>query len=460
MKRPCAAKPVAFQSATTENMQQTFPSPLLGATHSQHQEEKKENHENRSGGKEKETQNLADPHLRTGPKLPTRKRTERVSVRFFSERTKERPPAVGKTNELNSENKQQKKSLLARAHMTGNEKKEKALSSRCQPKEKRSRKKKMKKKRKQKQKRKRVPEPVVRPPAARVPSLLKGRLRQSTVGASPAAASAFLTTVRRNARSLKHPRAPVVNTLSLDDLALVVSRGLALGKRETRAVHAPAVQRREHQPHVRTHVDSLEVVPRNLLPERHELVLVLPRVADELRPARRRSPTLGQQVVLEFHVQPPAQASRALVDVDVDVTLLHRRVVRAPEPHERTRRDVPWRDVGVVQELGLGDVEEPRTSGRRVDPSRHVVGHQPSPESEQRSAAHRCRAACVRRPEHAPADVRRVLGQGRLQGRRVLGLGSCEERRDQGCDGLHFFFFLLLLCTKGLRAKPVLRKKA
>ena len=249
---------------------------------------------------------------------------------------------------------------------------------------------------------------------------------------------------------------PVVNTLSLDDLALVVSRGLALGKRETRAVHAPAVQRREHQPHVRTHVDSLEVVPRNLLPERHELVFVLPRVADELRPARRRSPTLGHQVVPEFRVQPPAQASLALVDVHVDVALLHRRVVRAPEPHERTRRDVPWRDVGGVQELRLGDVEEPRTSGRRVDPSRHVVGHQPSPESEQRSAAHRCRAACVRRPEHAPADVRRVLGQGRLQGRRVLGLGTCDERRDQGCDGLHFFSSSL---REGAQSKTCFEKE-
>ena len=336
--------------------------------------------------------------------------------------------------------------------MTGNKKKK----ARCDA----SQKKKKKKKRKKNQKR--VPEyPLYAP---RVPSLLKGRLPQSTVGASPAAASAFLTTVRRNARSLKHPRAPVVNTLSLDDLALVVSRGLALGKRETRAVHAPAVQRREHQPHVRTHVDSLEVVPRNLLPERHELVLVLPRVADELRPARRRSPTLGQQVVLEFHVQPPAQASLALVDVDVDVALLHRRVVRAPEPHERTRRDVPWRDVGVVQELGLGDVEEPRTSGRRVDPSRHVVGHQPSPESDQRSAAHRCRAACVRRPEHAPADVRRVLGQGRLQGRRVLGLGSCEERRHQGCDGLHFFFFFFFFFSssslhEGAQSKTCFEKE-
>ena len=414
---------------------------LLGATHSQHQEEEEEeNHKNRSGGKEKRNAKpgRSPTSDRRRPTLPTRKRTERVSVRFFSERTKERPPpAVGKTNELNSENKQQEK---------------KALSSRCQPKEKRSTKQKAESKkqkaksRKQemKKKRKRVSEPPLfapSPTAARVPSLLKGRLRQSTVGASLATASAFLTTVRRNARSLKHPRAPVVNTLSLDDLALVVSRGLALGKRETRAVHAPAVQRREHQPHVRTHVDSLEVVPRNLLPERHELVFVLPRVADELRPARRRSPTLGHQVVPEFRVQPPAQASLALVDVHVDVALLHRRVVRAPEPHERTRRDVPWRDVGGVQELRLGDVEEPRTSGRRVDPSRHVVGHQPSPESEQRSAAHRCRAACVRRPEHAPADVRRVLGQGRLQGRRVLGLGTCDERRDQGCDGLHFFFF-------------------
>ena len=406
-------------------------------------------------GEKKETRRIPwqelGIHPHGGPKIADEEKGRNGFQFAFSrkEQRKEWPTWCGE-NELEL-GKHNNKKVLVGAHVTGKKEKKRLVGVASQPK---------KKKRKQQKKNRgaRIPVLLFAPRVFPI-ILLKGRLRQSTVGASPAAAQ------RRNARSLKHPRAPVVNTLSVDDSALVVSRGLALVKRESRAVHAVAGQRREHQPHVRIHVHSLEVVSRNLLPERHELVLVLPRVADELRAALRRSPTLGHQVVPEVRVQ-PGLASRTLVDVDVDVAHLYRRVVRAPEPHERTRRDVPWRDVGGVQDLGLGDVEEPRTSGFRVDPSRHVVGHLPAPERDQRSAAHRCRAARVRRPEHAPTGVLRVLSQRRLQGRRVLSLRSCDEcREDHGCDGLHycfffFFVFLFFLHERGLRAKPVLRRKA
>ena len=457
MKRLCAAKQSRLSNPPTENAcskRSPRSPPLFCGPRSQHQEDKRTTRTDR-GGKERNAENTLAraryPPPRRAKNCRRRKRTEWVSVRFFSERTKKRMAHVVWGKRVGTRKTQQQESpcWCARDRQKG---KKKVGGCRVPAKK--------KKKRKQQKKNRgaRIPVLLFAPRVFPI-ILLKGRLRQSTVGASPAAAQ------RRNARSLKHPRAPVVNTLSVDDSALVVSRGLALVKRESRAVHAVAGQRREHQPHVRIHVHSLEVVSRNLLPERHELVLVLPRVADELRAALRRSPTLGHQVVPEVRVQ-PGLASRTLVDVDVDVAHLYRRVVRAPEPHERTRRDVPWRDVGGVQDLGLGDVEEPRTSGFRVDPSRHVVGHLPAPERDQRSAAHRCRAARVRRPEHAPTGVLRVLSQRRLQGRRVLSLRSCDEcREDHGCDGLHycfffFFVFLFFLHERGLRAKPVLRRKA
>ena len=125
--------------------------------------------------------------------------------------------------------------------------------------------------------------------------LLKGRFIKSTVVASSA--------TRWKARTLERLRAPVVNTLSIDDLALLATRVLALVKRKVRAVHAICGHRYEHQPHVRIDFNSLQLVVCKLLSECPELVSFLTRIADELRTALRRSPTLGHQVVREILIQ-------------------------------------------------------------------------------------------------------------------------------------------------------------
>ena len=88
----------------------------------------------------------------------------------------------------------------------------------------------------------------------------------------------------------------------------------------------------------------------------------LTRIADELRTALRRSPTVGHQVVREILIQSNL-TSRALVDVHIHVALLHFHVIRAPHSHKRVRCDVPCRDVHRVPQLRSREVEESRTSG-------------------------------------------------------------------------------------------------